>query len=319
MSLSESSISGKEASDELKDMTVSEREKRVLEMLKNGDIPEFITSHSLWNEVVVNKNGHTLKYKVAPYFAVGSDDDPLDIPLRPVTLQTVADYLDAIIPSRLMVTQIQDQAKVKIPFQDVKGLPYKLPISKIETWDAIQAANNMTNAALDKTISKREDGAIGYKKSVVTGPSLDGSRVAIFGARGGPYNGSIQPYSTIHESNYVDYSHGGVLVSRKAELDGETVDLRNDVFGSKEPSIYGLVSDQGRFDPVFPNSGSGSLAQFSTGNISSSNQNSSSNNSSNSNNESTIADNLSSSSLKDKLKTGGIIASVVALTWWIFS
>jgi hypothetical protein len=215
-----SSITGKEASDELGDMTIPQREARVLEMVKDGDVPDYIKK-DWWNLVTVEKNGHTLKYLVAPYFAVGNDEDPLDMPLRPFTLQTVADYYDAIIPSRLMIRQIQDQAKTKIPFQDVKGPPYHIAQNKIETWDAIQAANNMTNSALDKADTRRDDGiTIGYKKSVVTGPNLDGSKVAIYGARGGPYDGSIQPYSTIHEVNYVDYSHGGVLVSKKAELDG---------------------------------------------------------------------------------------------------
>jgi hypothetical protein len=150
---------------------------------------------------------------------------------------------------------------------DVKGAPWHVPTAKIETPEASIDANDGALAAFAKLgIDPGDHLTIGYKKSIVVGPNLDGSKVAIYGGAGGtadpPWN-VIQPYSTIHTSDYSDYSHGIVLVSRKAELDGEPVDLRLDVFGSKDPAIYGLVSDQGRFDPIFPNAGPKSRAMFS--------------------------------------------------------
>jgi hypothetical protein len=51
-------------------------------------------------------------------------------------------------------------------------------------------------------------------------------------------------------------NHGLTLVANQATLDGEPVNMR-DVFMSKDPAIWGLVSDEGPFDPSFPNSGGG--------------------------------------------------------------
>lgn len=242
-------------------------------LLAEGAVPDFIAS-DWWKWVTVTGGGHTLRILVAPdYMAFGPDDDSFPLAREtPYGAQACADFFGAILPSRKLVRDIQAQASPKIPYLDVKGAPFHMDVSQIETPLATDNLASMRVTAFDKYgVDPSDFGAstvIGYRKCIVTQPNLDGSHVQIYGGRGGagdPPHGMIQGTSNppVHVSSYSDYSHGVILVSRKAELDGDPVDLRTDVFGSKDPAIVALVSDQGRFDPVFPNAGSGSRAMFS--------------------------------------------------------
>lgn len=244
-----------------------------------GGAPDFI-ARDWWKWVTITGNGHTLRILVAPdYLALG--DDGTEFPVARVTpyaAQKAAQRLNAILPSRKLVDAIELASAPHIPYLDVKGPPFKIPIGKIETPEATSAMADMRRKAFalygidsGDTPDAFDKPVIGYRKTIVVGPDLDGSRVAIYGGRYAPAPGTpwtlssaarVQPYSTFHTFDYADYSHGIVLVSRKAELDGHPVDLRTDVFGSSDPKVWGLVSDQGRFDPVFPNAGSKSIGAF---------------------------------------------------------
>lgn len=241
--------------------------------------PDFITK-DWWKWVEITGNGHVLRVLVAPdYLALGDDGSEFPVArVTPYAAQKAAQRLDAILPSRKLVDAIELASNPHVPYLDVKGPPFKIPVSQIETPEATSAMADMRRKAFEvygidpgDTPNAFPKPVIGYRKTIVVGPDLDGSRVAIYGGRyaqapGQPWNLStaarVQPYSTFHTYDYADYSHGIVLVSRKAELDGHPVDLRTDVFGSSDPHVWGLVSDQGRFDPVFPNAGPKSIAVF---------------------------------------------------------
>jgi hypothetical protein len=271
---------GTDIEEELSEVSsTADVDKIIWKHVKAGHVPDYI-AEDYWKEVVIKENGHELKLLVAPdYFAVGTDDDPFRVGKEtPMLAQKVADHYDSILPSTKILRKIQEQASPKWSYTDVKSAPYNIPLAKIETHQALVAANNLANKLFEKAgidPGEEDETQIGYRKAIVVGPDLDGSRVAIYGGRWSAAGNIVQPYSTIHEAEYSDYSHGLVLVSRKAELDGEWVDLRDDVFGDKNPAIHGLVIDltaapgvgkaQKRFDPVFPNSGKGSLARFSVG------------------------------------------------------
>ena len=236
-----------------------------------GALPDYIAA-DFWKYVVIRGGGHTLKILVAPDYAALGSPDPFRIGrASPFCAQAICDSLgQVILPSRKIVREVQRAASPRLAFIDVKGAPWHIPIAQIETERALVAANDGADekfAALG--ISPGEGLTIGYRKAIVVGPSLDGSKVAIYGGIGtnlDPASGLrevVQPYYTGHASSYADYSHGIVLVSRKAILDGESVDLRFDVFGSPDPSVVALVNDHGVvFDPVFPNAGPHSRAQF---------------------------------------------------------
>ncbi len=241
--------------------------------------PDFI-SKDWWKWVEITGNGHVLRILVAPdYLALGDDGSEFPVArVTPYAAQKAAQRLDAILPSRKLVDAIEAASDPHIPYLDVKGKPFNIPVSKIEMPEATSAMADMRRKAFalygidpGDTPNAFDAPVIGYRKAIVVGPDLDGSRVAIYGGRYAPPAGTpwtlssaarVQPYSTFHTYDYADYSHGIILVSRKAELDGHPVDLRTDVFGSSDPHVWGLVSDQGRFDPVFPNAGPKSIAAF---------------------------------------------------------
>ena len=259
---------GSDIEEELADAkTTSDVDKIVLHHMEKDHVPDYIAD-SYWKLVTIKGVGHELELLVAPdYFALGTDDDPFRVGREsPYCAQSVADYYDSILPSTKILREIQKQANPKFAYTDVKVAPYNIPLAKIETHNALVAANNLANKLFEKAglvPGDNDESAIGYRKSIVVGPGLDGSKVAIYGGRWTSAGAIVQPYSTIHEAMYSDYSHGITLVSRKAKLDGDDVDLRDDVFLSDDPSVYGLVIDlakaegvgapQVRFDPVFPN------------------------------------------------------------------
>jgi hypothetical protein len=236
-------------------------------MLDENGAPDYIAVSS-WQWVEITGHGHALRILVCPdCAALGPDDQPYRLSrMTPYGAQAYADRLDAILPSRKLLLDAQRASSPIIPFIDVKA--HGIPLSQIETPEAADLASDLAASAYSsRDLTPGDVLTVGYKKSIVTGPNLDGSRVAICG---GVYsNGAlVQPYATPHSSSYSDYSHGVTLVSRKAVLDGSPVDLRTDVFGSSDPNVVALVNDQGvRFDPVFPNAGSGSRAEFGGGGV----------------------------------------------------
>ncbi len=239
-------------------------------LVSHGGLPDYIAI-DFWKYVVIRGGGHTLKILVAPdNAALGDPPFPIGR-ASPFSAQSVGDSLgEVILPSRKIVREVQRAASPRIAFIDVKAPPWSIPLAQIETERALVAANEASDEKFSALgISRGEGLTIGYRKSIVVGPGLDGSRVAIYGGIGSnldPVSGLheiVQPWYTGHPSSYSDYSHGIVLVSRKAVLDGANVDLRFDVFGSPDPSVVALVNDHGvMFDPIFPNAGSGSRAQF---------------------------------------------------------
>jgi hypothetical protein len=240
-----------------------------------GEVPGYIAT-DFWRWVEIRGGGHVLRILVAPdYLAVGSPPFRL-ARTTPYGAQAAEDTSNAILPSRKIVREIQRAASPRIPFLDVKGPPFNVPLSQIATANATKLANDAAERAFSsRGISAGEGLTIGYKKAIVSGPGLDGSKVAVYGGIGtslDPASGKaevVQPYYTGHPSSYSDYSHGIVLVSRKAVLDGASVDLRMDVFGASDPAIVALVNDHHdgagkleQFDPIFPNAGPKSRARF---------------------------------------------------------
>lgn len=216
------------------------REKAILQTaIAPENLPAWLRGP--WAPV---KMGERLTVYASPdYFAAGEDEDFVRLPMTPWTAEVIADRYGAILPTRKIVVEIYRQATQKLPSVTFT------PDAKMES----TARMLEHDAAIDKTVKGvpgPKNLLAGHKKDVVVGPDLDGSRVAIYGWQPDPKMFPHQPYSTVHDSKYVDYSHGVRLVSRQATLDGQPVDLM-DVF--RDPKLVELVSDQGQFVPVFPN------------------------------------------------------------------
>jgi hypothetical protein len=249
-----------------------EREKRILEIFASqglaptgGDDFRRIVSTATIDKKLRRLEMECLQIPVA----LGTKEDFLMMPAWPWTYQTIANARDCVIPSKLMVTLVAQQADFRIP-------PIAISPNTIETKLYIES-----NAVLLHELKKPDVKGVSYvpgmlvvspKKDVVTGPGLDGKHVAIVGwfYQPGPQTdtpkGRIQAYNPKdHDSQYVDYSHGCRLFRRVGYLDGIPVSL-SDI--AKDPKLCVLVSDQGPFPLRFPSletGGPGVVTKVATG------------------------------------------------------
>ena len=228
------------------------RDEVILREFQAGNVPPW---NANWRPVrvsaVIDGKNYELEYLVTPdYFSLGNAEDYFRAPMTPFAAQKIADKLDAILPSTRMVDEIFANANAKMQPQSISpNLDKPSDYAKHE----IMIQKQMKASGISPGIFMA-----GHKKDIVVGPNLDGSRVAIYGWHDptgqltqGKANRPIQPYSTIHESQYADYSHGVRLVRRQAYLNGQQVNIE-DVF--TDPKLHILVSNQGPFSPKFPNS-----------------------------------------------------------------
>lgn len=201
--------------------TAPEWSAAALRHLLNGESPSWIDSKH-WLPVTAQIDDgkgtvHRLTYYVSPdYISVGTDQDFALAVLTPMDAQKLADSIGAILPTRRMALAIYNAASQKIPLSDVKNPPSgsgiaPLAVSQIDTPGAISNARAIDR--LRYTVPPQNGIIDGHRKNVVIGPNLDGSKVAIYGGAGGSVDGVFwQPYSTIHDSTYADYSHGTRLI-----------------------------------------------------------------------------------------------------------
>lgn len=229
------------------------REKSIIGNVFAGNVPSWMQP-SNWTVIEVPTEIGKIKFKVSPdYIAVGNDEDWVRAPMWPRSAQLIADYYGAILPSSKLSDIIYQAADTRLQPQPIP------PSSKMETTAEMLRHNQM----VEKTLAGRKPSAknliAGHKKDIVVGPGLDGKKVAIYGWHTAPEK-PIQPYSTIHDSSYSDYSHGVRLISQFVEIDPNDT-IPTESAGSKKVSILDLfqspstakfVSKQGPFYPIFP-------------------------------------------------------------------
>jgi hypothetical protein len=264
--------------DLLAEPSYLKREKMILDAFKANEVPSwFFQFRPVRVSAVIDGKERVLEYEVSPdYVSLGNDEDYFRVPMFPDTAQAVADEVDAILPSKRMVDVIYVKSNAKL-------VPIKL-----------SNAGSQMDTSLHEVAIQQQMRAMGYpsgisiaghKKDIVIGPGLDGSKVAIYGwhdltnplADNDPDRKKIafelpgvsldakriQDYSTIHSSQFKDYSHGTRLIKRSAFLDGEPIDIQK-VF--TDPKLSVLVSDQGPFVPRFPNKKGGYASSFAQSN-----------------------------------------------------
>ena len=229
------------------------REKIILDAIDDGEVPSWMWS---WRPVrvsaTVDGKPYVLEYRVTPdYVSLGDDEDYFRAPMTPATAQQIADDHDAILPSTRMVNEIYANASARL--QPSSIFPNTGSVSEYAKHEIAVQRQMATLGVKGGTF------LAGHKKDIVNGPGLNGSRVAIYGwhdesgqLTNGKANQPIQPYSTVHDSQYTDYAHGVRLVKKKALLNGTPVDL-SEIFN--DPKLSVLVSTQGPFEPRFPNVG----------------------------------------------------------------
>jgi hypothetical protein len=209
--------------------------------------------------VTLTDGAHTLLVNVASdYFAVGEPEAPLRLPLTPLAAQRVADAFGMLLPTTKLVKAIHEQAPAKLTTGGL--VPNRnANLAQYADHNALVSSELASRSVIPGTLTS------GSKKDVVIGNLLKKGKVLIYGwlkplvppgrdpqpMMTAPWR--VQPYSSVHGDTYVDYSHGIRLVSPKAFLDGQPVDLASVL---RDPKLSSLVSDEGplrtvRYDVPF--------------------------------------------------------------------
>jgi hypothetical protein len=197
-------------------LSSEERDLAVVAELERGNIPSFL-GHLTPVKLGPNSGdgpavGATIW--VAPdYLAIGSDDDFLYVPLTYYSATIVADRFDCVLPTPTMVDAIYEQSAHHLT-------PVPLPAGPL-------MRSNLYLERHQHRIDRQRSGlplgelVAGHKKDLVLSSRLGQvpGRVAIYGWHTAPGH-PIQPLSTVHGAQYVDYSHGVRLVSATVLVDG---------------------------------------------------------------------------------------------------
>ena len=220
-----------------------DREQAIYNEISRGNIPGFLRSMKRVKVEWASPSGikHDCVLKVLPdYLAVGSDSDFVRIPMTPDTAQRIADLTNTLLPSVKMVDAIYMNARVKLE-------PQPLP-------EGPQMGSNGYYFDHNRMIEHQRLGLgaklgsliVGHKKDLVITNRLNGNpdHLAIYGwhrmENGKPV--PIQPLTTAHLKDYVDYSHGVRLVSKKVLVDGKVTSIVNIL---RDPELFGILSDEG--------------------------------------------------------------------------
>ena len=183
---------------------------------------------------VSTKDGkHTGRFFVtSDYFAIGSPDDYVRLPLTPGAAQSVANTKSMLLPTAKMVEDIWRASTVKLS-----------PSPLVPNKGANLAQYAQHSRVVDEQIPAGGAGSLtsGHKKDVILSNIWKPGKVVIYGWHR-PDGTFIQPKSNIHGDFYVDYSHGIRLVSPNMEVDGKSMSVE-DVLESSE--LAPLLSSEG--------------------------------------------------------------------------
>jgi hypothetical protein len=192
-------------------------------------------------------NGWNVKVKVASdYFAIGDQDDCLRLPLTPITAQRIANLWGCFLPTPKLVVETWRSAKVKLP-----------PTSMVPNKGANMQQFVEHNATIEQQLRGSGGNGLlrsGHKKDVVTGSGMTNGKVVIYGwmrsdcpsptdpfpAQTAPWR--VQPYSTVHDTYYFDYSHVIRFVAPECLIEGKKYDVEQVLTDAR---LAVALSDQG--------------------------------------------------------------------------
>ncbi|MBC5784501.1 M15 family metallopeptidase [Ramlibacter sp. USB13] len=241
-----------------------ERENRIFEQLKSGNIPPSLLAFHTVRLTGKDKSGtsHDFEYYVTPdVLCIGSESDNVRIPMDPVTAQRVADFFECLLPTARMVEQVYQAAPTKLAFiegnyagtsraklQDATS-EYLVHSRKIDAQlrrpPTILTAGHKKELVISRNyIHPRKDKETGEVK-----PAATLAFYGAFTAAGVPYqaprsNGQVMRGwpSFAHGPGFVDYSHGVRLVWPTMKVDGATRTVA-DVL--KDPQLSTLIAAEG--------------------------------------------------------------------------
>jgi hypothetical protein len=209
-------IGGSEFVRRTSGLSNEERDRAVVAELERGNIPSFMAHLTPVKLAAHVSNGHTVAATIwvtPDYLAIGSDDDFLYVPLTYYSATVIADRFGSVLPTARMVDAIYEQSAHHLT-------PAPLPAGPL-------MRSNLYLERHQQRIDQQRAGLplgeliAGHKKDLVLSNLLRQTpgRVAIYGWHRAP-GAPIQPLSTVHGAQYVDYSHGVRLVSDTVVVDG---------------------------------------------------------------------------------------------------
>lgn len=260
-------MKGSEFLKQVMDVRNPQLSKLALAEMLRGSEPAFLDQKvSCFTEAVIDGAHYRCDYMVKPnYLAVGDDGDFILWPLTIIDLQA---YCDAHVMTGSDPSDVTP--KFFIPpkklifnnwyFSECKIAPQALGASNDMTWPLkITAEQDRINAAMQAAgCSVRAFSRA--KKAYISAPNMSD--------KGGPTNEGVLHFtgwynkdgSCIqcgdatggHEASYADYSHGCDLIYYDVVVNGLQYNF-DEV--CNHPKLWPLVSDQGAFNPRFPNVG----------------------------------------------------------------
>jgi hypothetical protein len=206
-------IGGSEFARRTSGLSSADRDRAVVAELERGNVPSFL-GHLAPVKLTNNASDGPATIWVTPdYLAIGSNDDFLYVPLTYYSATIVADRFGSVLPTARMVDAIYEQSAHHLT-------PAPLPAGPL-------MRSNLYLSRHQQRIDEQRSGLplgeliSGHKKDLVLSNRLlqVPGRVAIYGWHRAPGD-PIQPLSTVHGAQYVDYSHGVRLVSTTVLVDG---------------------------------------------------------------------------------------------------
>ncbi|MBU0995271.1 MAG: hypothetical protein KJ737_22470 [Proteobacteria bacterium] len=237
-------ITGSEFAKLTSGMSGKERQKEAISELKKGNIPDFLRNLKPVTLLFSPLYGQSISgviWVMPDYLAIGSDDDFMRIPLTYPSSVEIAGEYGFVLPTRKMVDAIYWQSTCRMK---PEPLP---PCPEMRSSEYYMKHQKMIRKQREKNECQLGDLVSGHKKDIVLTNRLNKKpgRIAIYGWQ--KQNGEpIQPLSTVHGSEYADYSHGLRLIYPFVWIDGnprQIADVLQDASLAPLLTYEGLIAN----------------------------------------------------------------------------
>jgi len=228
-------LRGSQFADLASSMDRHQRERAIQDQLAQGNLPDFLRTLVPVN--LRSNKGLATIFVMPEYVAIGSDSDFLRIPMNLHTAVGVANRFGFLLPTRKIVDAIYAQSTSRCTPQPLPAGP------EMSSTHYYATHNSMIDAQLKARGFSSSALIAGHKKDVVLSNRLVRipGRIAIYGWHRAP-GMPIQPLSTVHGSDYADYSHGIRLIASIALVDGKMQSIQDIL---RDPARAAALSDEG--------------------------------------------------------------------------
>lgn len=222
--------------NEIKTLTTgAEREKAICETITKSDLPEFQNVHTKMKDA--NGVEHDVQFSITKdCLSVGGKR----MPMTPETAQRIAKRFDLMLPTKEIIDRVLEDPgfnKVVMP-----ALP---PGPQMASEEYYQKHNDMVQEAIKSANFDPKKGVIGPKKIIIIDERLNDNPDKL------AFHGGLKPDGTLwqnadlaHNPQYVDYSHGVMLLERKWVIDGKEMDVMDVI-----RQYPGIVGTNAQFNP----------------------------------------------------------------------